>query len=303
METTENNPAEVQETKEEKKAEAKQEKKETYDPVKVDSIRRLLEMQAQRGKPFYYKIIIDEVEAVPKTCDIEKFDNHQKYLQGAGELTVNLYGTADTPRIKLKRIFTLDNDSKRPAKPQDLNGMESESKIEERMRKTFEHELLKRDLLETQKKLSDAEEYIDELENKLERERDRSILLEKERDIKDKKWGQVASGMLEGVVRRNPHFLKKFGPTGEALAGLIEEDNIDREKAKQADTTSQGEASFSEAPATLTEEEREILAYFKEMQERFGEELAEDVMHIIEYLSTHKNEIKTVVQLLGIKKQ
>ncbi len=300
METTENTAAEaVENTEVQQEKTSKEEKKEAYDPVKVDSIKDLLRLQAQRGNPYYYKIIVDDfVDAVPKTCDIERFDDHLKHLKGASELTVLVYKTASTPRTRLKRIFTIgDNTPVHIAKPIELSGLEA---LEDKMEKRFELTLVKRDLTETQKKLSDAEEYIDELENKLEKERERNIVLEKERDIKDKKWGMVASGALEGIVRRNPHLLDKLGPAGETLAGIIEQDNADKEKAGQAENTSQGEATFSEAE--LSEEDQHTLDFFSTMKERFGEEMLNDVMGIVEYLSTHKNEVKTVAELLELKK-
>ncbi len=302
METTENVSAETQDNTQENKTEqtGKEVKRETYDPVKVDSIKDLLRVQAQRGNPYYYKIAIDDfVDAVPKTSDIERFDDHLKHLKGASELAISVYRSANSPRTRLKRIFTIgDNAPVHIAKPIELSGLDA---LEEKMETRFELTLVKRDLTETQKKLSDAEEYIDELEDKLEKERERNIILEKERDIKDKKWGMVASGALEGIVRRNPHLLDKLGPTGEALAGIVEQDNIDKEKSKQTESAPQGETTFSEV--MLSEEDQQMLDFFNAMKERFGDEMLVEVMGIVEHLSTHKNEVKTVAELLGIKKR
>jgi hypothetical protein len=54
--------------------------------------------------------------------------------------------------------------------------------------------------------------------------------------------GEFASIVLEGFVRRNPQMLAML-PGGEALAGVIEQDNEEREKAL-TEKTPELEVSF-----------------------------------------------------------
>ena len=279
-------------------------RRETYDPIKIGGIKKMLEMQVQRGQPYFYKIIMDNMEIVGKTTDLEKFDTHENFLDGAGEITIILYGTAaETRRIKSKRIFVINPETPRPPTAQELYGLETESRIEEKLRKHFEMEQLRKENQEKDNKLADAEDYIDELEKGMEKLRHENILLEKGLVVKDKSYGAILSGGLEGFLRNNPHFIAKMGPGGAALAGLIEQDNQDKEKAEKTTHTPEAtEASFTELVPALTEDEQQLLDFIKEMAKRFGERLWDDVMDILEHLSTHTNDVKIVAQLLELKK-
>ena len=112
--------------------------------------------------------------------------------------------------------------------------------------------------------------------------------------------GEFASVMLEGFVRRNPQLLTKL-PGGEALAGVIEQDNADREKAL-LDKGTETEVSFSKksnnTQSALSEEEKSYLDFIKSLKDTFDNEQMNDVMSILDVLSKQPDTIKNTLQFV-----
>src|SRR5678816_4085855 len=108
-----------------------------------------------------------------------------------------------------------------------LNGLgEIEGIIQEKLAaRDREHEMNKlREELEAAKlELQETEDYSEKLEKEIE------YLKENKFKLGNINIGELASVALEGIVRRNPQILTKL-PGGEALAGIIEQDNRDKEK-------------------------------------------------------------------------
>jgi len=117
----------------------------------------------------------------------------------------------------------------------------------------------------------------------------------------DVNLGDVASVIVEGMVKRNPHWVAKL-PGGDALAGLI---------ATEA-TTENGTAEVVEnevvfkkkTPAEdgLSEEVKAQLGFLKQLETHFNQEQLDKIMLILQsFVETPKN-IETVFELLEIKK-
>ncbi|HTA27895.1 MAG TPA: hypothetical protein VK809_08905 [Bacteroidia bacterium] len=290
---------EINSTTEIEKTEMKTEQAEPYEDVKVNTIKKLLEMLAQQGKPSHYKINMNNLEVVSKTNDLQKFDTYKNFLESKGILEITIYGPSGSPRIKSKRVFILSDDSPKQSKPQDLNGLETESKIEERLMKHFEGERIKTLLAEALLKLHDAEEYHEELTGLLEVERSRNLILTKERNLEDKNFGSVFSGLAEGILRNNTKLLASI-PGAEGLAGLIDKDSRDKANRTTEEPSSATETTFTEMPPELSEDDKKAIEFFKGMKEELGEENSKGLMSIMEHLSENQNDIKTVVKLLEI---
>jgi hypothetical protein len=282
-------------------AEMKTEKAETYEPAKLNTLKKLLEMQAQQGKPNNYKITVDNMDVVAKTNDLQKFDSYKDFLEGSETMEVTVYGAGESPRIKLRRVFMLGEDSTKPPKPQELNGLETESKMEERLRKHFEGEKVKEENVELKVKLHDAEEYIEELQGIIDKQNGEKLVLSKSRNLEDKNLGSVLSGVVEGIVRRNTKFIASI-PGAENLAGLIDQDTEEIANGRTEHITPATETTFTEMPPELSEDDKKAIEFFKGMKGEIGEENSKGLMLIMEHLSKHQNDIKTVVTLLEINK-
>ena len=290
---TNNNP-------ESENLEMKTEKEETYEPAKVNTMKKLLEMQAQQGKPNNYKITIDNMEVVAKTNDLQKFDSYKDFLEGSETMEITVYGAGDSPRIKLRRVFMLGEDSTKPSKPQELNGLETESKIEERLRKHFEAEKMKEENNELKAQKKDAEEYMEEMQGMIDERDKRIVELSKTRNLEDKNFGSVFSGLAEGILRNNTKFIASI-PGAENSAGLIDQNTEEKANGRTENITPATETTFTEMPPELSEDDKKAIEFFKGMRSEIGEENSKGLMLIMEHLSQHQNDIKTVVTLLEIK--
>jgi len=206
-------------------------------------------------------------------------------------VTIVIYdGTS--PR-NTKHIFTIKEDN-----TNGLSGIDVDTRIEEKLRsekEKWETDLLKKENERLQTELTEAEAYIEELEGNADKAKDKKFRMG------DVNVGEFASVMLEGFVRRNPQLLSKL-PGGEALAGIIEQDNDEREKAL-LDKSPEPEVSFkkktnSSEPA-MSEEDKSYLDFIKSLKDKFDQEQMTNVMLILDVLAKHPNDINPTIQYLS----
>ena len=117
--------------------------------------------------------------------------------------------------------------------------------------------------------------------------------------------GELASVALEGFVRRNPQLLSKL-PGGEALAGIIEQDNLDKDKKQITPAAAEGEASFQKKTETdegMSEEQKRYAAFLAQLEQNFNEAQLADVMKVIQKLAEDPAQLDAVKQLLNIQIQ
>ena len=271
---------------------------ETYDPIKIDKLKLYLQTQAERNAPRYYEIYVDNLKAVHKTVDLQEFDSFEDYMTDDTErIRILVYTTNfNSPRndqysYRMKKL----EEHKQITHSQGLSGIELENKIEEKLlqqRERLDYNAIVKKLTETETQLKESEEYAEKLEKEL-------------LEYKSKKlhWGNVnlgefASVVVEGFVRRNPQMLTKL-PGGEALAGIIEQDN--RERGSTTPTT-ETEVSFKKKSDTteLTEEEKSYLNFMKGVAESFDEEEIIILTHVITKLEEDTSQLKPVAELLNI---
>ncbi len=65
---------------------------ETYEPVKMERLRHFLESHAERGRPRYFEIFVDNLKVVDRTNDPGSFEDYAMYI------------TEDTRMIKVLKI-------------------------------------------------------------------------------------------------------------------------------------------------------------------------------------------------------
>jgi len=281
-----------------------------YNDVKLSQFKMWLHDMATKGEEKHFEVYVNDVKVVPRTNKIEQIDDHKAYLEDTTEtVKVFVYNTENSNRYiqfiffieKKKPIEHVEN-VHAPQQPQGLSGIELENRINERLtaalaqeRERWQNDLMKREFETCKKDLADAEEYIEDLEKQL------SHYKSKKLHWGDVNLGDVASVIVEGMVKRNPHWVAKL-PGGDALAGLI---------ATEA-TTENGTAEVVEnevvfkkkTPAEdgLSEEVKAQLGFLKQLETHFNQEQLDKIMLILQsFVETPKN-IETVFELLEIKK-
>lgn len=281
-----------------------------YNDVKLSQFKMWLHDMATKGEEKHFEVYVNDVKVVPRTNKIEQIDDHKAYLEDTTEtVKVFVYNTENSNRY-IQFIFFIEKKKPiehvetvhAPQQPQGLSGIELENRINERLsaalaqeRERWQNDLMKREFETCKKDLADAEEYIEDLEKQL------SHYKSKKLHWGDVNLGDVASVIVEGMVKRNPHWVAKL-PGGDALAGLI---------ATEA-TTENGTAEVVEnevvfkkkAPAEdgLSEEVKAQLGFLKQLETHFNQEQLDKIMLILQsFVETPKN-IETVFELLEIKK-
>jgi hypothetical protein len=113
--------------------------------------------------------------------------------------------------------------------------------------------------------------------------------------------GELASVALEGIVRRNPQILTKL-PGGDALAGIIEQDNRDKEKLLSQPSQPEPQVSFQkETTPDITEEEKRYLAYLRKFEQTFTREQAEMFNAVLHSMVEEPSIIPTLLEFINPK--
>lgn len=270
---------------------------ENFDQLKIDKLKHFLDDMAAKGQPRPYEIFVDGLKVVPKTEDPKDFENYEYYMnENTEKIRMLIYNTANSPRNDQYNFLV-----QKSLRDKSLNGLgEIDTIIQEKLAardKEYETAKLKEELEEIKQQLEEAEEYSETLEAELE-------------DLKANRFklgnlnmGELASVALEGIVRRNPQILSKL-PGGEALAGIIEQDNSDKMKGSSADVSPEGEASFNkkkDVSEGLSEEQKRHSAFLSQLEQTFNEDQLSDVMLIIQKLAEQPAQLAEVKTFLKIQ--
>lgn len=271
---------------------------ETYDQLKIDKLKLYLQTQADRNAARYYEIYVDNLKAVHKTNDIQEFDSYEDYMtEDTDRIRILVYSTNPQSPRNDQYVYRLkkQDEQKTIVQQQGLNGIEIESRMEEKLqthRERWEHEALVKELEQTKQQLKESEEYAEKLAAELQEYRSKKL-----------HWGNVnlgelASVVVEGIVRRNPQMVAKL-PGGEALAGIIEQDNKERGTTTPTQET---EVSFKKKSDTpeLSDEEKGYLNFMRGIAESFDDEEIVILTQVITKLEEDTTQLKPVAELLNI---
>jgi hypothetical protein len=277
----------------------------TYDLAKVERLKHLLSSLQEKGKAKFYEIFVDNLKVVEKTEDATEFETYMDYLDNdTQEVKVVIYNSGNSPRndqytFELKpKEKDRERYKEKPLQQQaapSLSGLDIENRIDEKLqieRRKWEMELLRKENEDLKVKIQDAEEFMDQLQQAYEEEK------AKKQKLGNVDLGDLASVAFEGLIRRNTHLISKI-PGGEALAGIIEEDN--REKMKTiAAPQEETEASFKKADTAsiINKEDEERLQVLRMMQQNFNEVQLKEVWSILQKLSMDNSLISPVLDLL-----
>ena len=264
---------------------------EKYSEQKIDNLYNYLQNSKEQGEAEDYEIFVDAFKVVKRTNDLARFESYSNFIQPETKAVTIVIYDGTSPR-NTKHIFTIKEDNSNG-----LNGLDVDTRIEEKLRlekEKWETELLKKENEKLKTELSEAEAYIEELEENAEKAKDKKFRMG------DVNVGEFASVILEGFVRRNPQMLAKL-PGGEALAGVIEQDNADREKAL-LDKSPEPEVSFKKSSSTinnLSEEDKSYLDFIKSLKDKFDHEQMTSVMLILDVLAKSPADIDPTIQYLS----
>jgi hypothetical protein len=280
-----------------------------YNDVKLSQFKMWLHDMVDKGEGKFIEVYVNDVKVVPRTSKIESLDDHKVYLEDTTEtVKVFVYNTENSNRYTQFLFFI---EKKKPVEvveqvhtPQviGLSGIELENKITERLttalmqeRERWQNELMKREFETCKKDLTDAEEYIEDLEKQL------STYKSKKLHWGDVNLGDVASVIVEGMVKRNPHWVAKL-PGGDALAGLIAHEAITENATAEV---IENEVVFKKKTPTedgMSEETKAQLGFLKQLETHFNQEQLDKIMLILQSFVEVPKNIETVFELLEIKK-
>ncbi len=277
---------------------------ETYDQLKIDKLKLYLQSQADRGAARYYEIYVDNLKAVHKTNDIQEFDSYEDYMtEDTDRIRILVYSTNATSPRNDQYVYRMKKpeEQKMVIQTPALSGIEIESRMEEKLqthRERWEHEALIKELEQTKQQLKESEEYAEKLAAEL------NVFRSKKMHWGNVNLGELASVVVEGIVRRNPQMVAKL-PGGETLAGIIEEDN--KERANPTTAINDGtKVSFKmkdenePTKVMLTEEEIGYLNFMKGISENFEDEEIIILTQVINKLEEDTTQLKPVAELLNI---
>lgn len=272
---------------------------ETYSRQKIDNLYQYLLNSKEQGEPEDYEIFVDAFKVVKRTNDLNRFESYTDFIQPyTKEITILIYdGTS--PR-NTKHYFKIKEDVDKENSKQALSGVEIDNRIADGInaaKEKWETELLRKENEELKQDLADADEEIEKLEAQLEQSKG-----SKGFNMGNINVGEFASIMLEGMIRRNPQMIAKL-PGGEALAGVIMQDNDEKEKLLTKAPEAEPEVSFSKGvngtTHTLSEEEKAGVEFIKHASTKFTKEQMTQVLLILDVLAQKPEDIDKTVQYLS----
>lgn len=269
----------------------------TYDQLKIDKLKHFLEAQAEKGQAKPFEIFVDNLKVVSKTEDPKEFDSYEFYMnEDTEKLRILIYNSNLSPRND-QYCFQVQ---KNIGSNKSLNGLgEIENIVQEKLAaRDREHEMsrIKEELEAIKLGLEESEEYAEKLEKEIE------YLKENKFKIKNIDIGELASVALEGIVRRNPQFLTKIPGVGGSLAGLIEEDNKEKERLLSQPPVQESQLSVQkENSPGISEEEKRHLAYLRKLEQTFTKQQAEMFNAVLHAMVEDPPLIPTILELINPK--
>lgn len=268
-----------------------------YDQLKIDKLKHFLEAQATKGQAKPFEIFVDNLKVVSKTEDPQEFDTYEFYMnEDTEKVRILIYNSNLSPRND-QYCFMVQ---KTVGSTKSLNGLgEIEGIIQEKLAardREYEMSRLKEELEATKQELEETEEYAEKLEEEIKN------LKENKFKLKNIDVGELASVALEGIVRRNPQFLTKIPGIGEGLAGIIEQDNRDKERLLAHPQAPESKASFEKENAPeITEEEKRHLVYLRKLEQTFNPQQAEMFNAVLHAMVEDPSLIPTILDLINPK--
>lgn len=282
---------------------------EKYDVVKLERLKHFLETNAEKGKPKFYEIFVDNLKAVDKTNDPACFDEYQMYQnEDTRMLKVLIYTSTENCPRNDKFIFTV-RDPHQEKKQEELSGLEVENKIttaieQERNRNHLQQ--LQKELEETKAELEECEEYKDQLEEKLNIcEQEFEAYRKKRISLSEMNAGKLVGFATDYFVKNYPGLSSKV-PFISSLSGFLTDEDAEQSLPSANDNdheSATSQASFSKKENTQQTQQfdgatQSKLDFFNQMEAAFSGNQLEKVIEIIQGLAADPQQIDTVHALI-----
>lgn len=269
---------------------------EKFDQHKIDSLKRYLQRETDKGRPKDYEIIVDGFKVVSRTDTIEEFDDYEQEIKDdSRNVSILIYDGPGTNR-NTRYSFSFQHAGLNVKANSVSNGLGEidlviAQKLEEKER---EHETtrLKESLQATKAQLAEAEDYADSLEKRIKE-------MEASRYTQAVSLGEVASVLLKTLVKQHAAKI----PGGHALAGLLGADLTD-EQSTALPAEVAPSVSFekqADIPTPLDEQTRNRLSLIEQMQQRFNEQEMVAVFSIMDAMAATPERIEGVLAFLGLQ--
>lgn len=266
-----------------------------YDQGEIESIRLMLEAEAKEGTPLCFDVKVNGNTRIHKTNKVERFNELYNFINDTTrELVINVYPDPNNNNRKEWYKYTF-------GKTENLNGGDMEQKLNERMKAFEEKQASKRleeKLKDTQDQLTQAEDYIRILEEKLEAAKI------KPNHFGEWDLGKLASTTIQGIAIHHPKILEKV-PVLNGIAKVIQED-IKNQPQQQLNGSFEGDVSFK-AKTKTQERSPEAEAHEQTVRqladfigEHFDEQQRRILGLVIVELGENTDQLNTVAELLNI---
>lgn len=244
--------------------------REPFDDQKVEAIRIHLTNLAASGKPSDYQVILDEMEIVPRTSDVEQFTSFYDLLSHKTQnLVINVFSGAT--RHKRTHAFYF-NDGKTSGA---LNGVDPQKAVDDQVAR-FTLEFQNKSLNE---QVKDLKTEIVTLEDENDQLKEDNVNL-REDLRKATSEGGIASTIMGGMER----MFDRYIPGQKALSGPPE-------------STQQGNAPQGTINVPLKEYDQ--FKSFAMLAEKFEPHEFEKVLTVIKFFSENKPAIDETISFLS----
>jgi superfamily II RNA helicase len=270
---------------------------ERYDQHKVDSLKRYLQREAEKGRKRDYEIIVDGFKVVSRTDDVAEFDDYEEErLDNTRNVTIVIYDFNANRNIRYS--FSLSHDNALPQQP--TNGLGSLGEVNQLIQqrldeKDREYELknLKERLEDTQQQLDEAEEYQETLKKEIEH------LKANKYNLNGLNLVEIGSELLKHTISKNA----AKSPVAAQLAGIL--GALNTPVLPQAAQEPEGEVTFSEqeevAAGELSENQVRILKSMQQLEQAFNPVQLFIMEQIIAQLMKTPDQLIPIAELLNIK--
>ena len=264
---------------------------ERYDQNKIDSLKRYLKREADKGRTKDYEVIVDGFKVVSRTDDVEEFDDYEEEIKdNTRNISILIYDGAGTNR-NTRYSFALNQDNISPIPTKPVNGLGGLGEIDEIIQQKLDEKdrdykitALEKELDETHQKLSEAEEYHEQLQEEI------NELKAVKKNPMNLQLGEIGASIMDNLLKRN------IPQLAGVLNGIIP-------PAQAAQAEPQGEATFQkqgDPGPQLSEKQQRHLNNLEMMEQAFNEEQLQIAIVILRKLMEYPEQLIPVAQFLNL---
>jgi hypothetical protein len=271
---------------------------ERFDQHKIDSLKRYLQREADKGRARDYEIIIDGFKVVSRTNDVNEFEDYEQEIKDNTRNISILVYDGDRTNRNTRYSFLLNNDTAITQQPQNNMGSlgEIDQMIQQRLDekdKEYQINALKEKLAATEQQLDEAEEYQDILQKEIDH------LKANKYNLNGLNLVEVGSELLKYTINKNAN----KSPFAAQLSGILGAlASTEQPAIPQNASEPECEATFEEQQQPqLNEMQLLILSSIQQMEKAFTPEQLPVMNQVMICLMEHPDQLFPVAELLNIK--